>query len=389
MLATTPSRRPPTQPLLAATQGARLLRFGRAGAVWVLELEALVPVRERILRPMRHTLEGAASVTGWFQGRPDLRPLGAEVEAMIQRDDPLEHAPLGLEPREGRWTKVSPRPGVEPLRARSEKGDKGGNIVRDRLISVADGDDNNMRERALLRVTLDRITRRLGALEQRLDQFARSEDVAAQVQALRDAQDHITARVVKLEAAFESGVRAGPTVAAPPKDAPRNTHLDLAPAGPKGLRLPQTRDVSVCLKQLIGDRFTVHDWRKDVTDFNALKGPWYISTLIDDAGVVVGAMLGDLISTVNLGGGLMMLAPAELKEQLVAMEAGEETAAAYGEVFNTLSSLVNAVSGNTHVRTTYLEPFTPERFGWVLDPLHRLEMEDATGGRMVFVSKRP
>jgi hypothetical protein len=49
------------------------------GAVWVLELEALISVRERILRPTRHTLEGAPAVLGWFQGRPVLRALGAEA----------------------------------------------------------------------------------------------------------------------------------------------------------------------------------------------------------------------------------------------------------------------------------------------------------------------
>lgn len=362
-------------------QGARLLRFGRAGAVWVLELEALVPVRERILRPMRHTVEGSSAVNGWFQGRPEMRHLAVEAEAMIQRDDALEHAPLGLEPREGRWTRVIARPGVEPLRAQNDRSSGG---ATSRLIAT-DGDDSWIRERAVLRVTLDRITRRLGSLDQRLDQFARAEDLAAQVASLTEVQERLAARVAKLEAAMEAGHR-------PAARAPSRPPAPLAEApkehGPRSIKLPITRDVSLCLKQLIGDKYTVHDWRREITDFSALKAPWYLSTLIDDTGVVVGAMLGDLVSTVNLGGGLMMLPAGELKEQLVAMEAGEETAAAYGEVFNTLSSLVNSVQGNAHVRTTYLEPFDPEKHPWVIDPHARLEMEDSTGGRMVFLSKK-
>ncbi len=379
-----PSRRPPTNASLAATQGARLLRLGRVGAVWVLELEALVSVRERILRPTRHTLEGAPAVLAWFQNRPDLRALGAEAEAMVQRNEALEDAPLGVEPRDGRWTKVLPRPGIEPLRTR---GDSGG--ARDRLIPVGDGDGIGQRDLAVLRVTLDRLMRRLGTIEQRLEGAAKTEDVTRQLDALSEAQLRLAERVAKLESAVQHG--AVIAHAEPAKDAAAQTHA-AEPAkeqGARALRLPQTRDISLTMKKLIGDRYAVHDWRKENTRFDALTSPWYISALIDDQNNVVGAMMGDLLSTVNLGGGLMMLPAGELKEQLQAMEANEETAAAYSEVFNTLSSLVNAIQGNAHVRTTYLEPLDLAKHPWLNDPAHRMEMEDSTGGRIVFLARRP
>lgn len=381
-----PSRRPPTNASLAATQGARLLRLGRVGAVWVLELEALVSVRERILRPTRHTLEGAPAVLAWFQGRPDLRALGAEAEAMVQRNEALEDAPLGLEPRDGRWTKVLPRPGIDPLRTR---GDSGG--ARDRLLPVGEGDGIGQRDLAVLRVTLDRLMRRLGTIEQRLEGAAKSEDVTRQLDSLSEAQLRLAERVAKLESAVQHG--AVISHAEPAKDAAPHAPAAAAEAakeqGARALRLPQTRDISLTMKKLIGDRYAVHDWRKENTRFDALTTPWYISALIDDQSNVVGAMMGDLLSTVNLGGGLMMLPAGELKEQLQAMEANEETAAAYSEVFNTLSSLVNAIQGNTHVRTTYLEPLDLSKHPWINDPAHRLEMEDSTGGRMVFLARRP
>jgi hypothetical protein len=382
----TPSRRPPPAPSLAVTQGARLLRLGRAGAVWVLELEALVPVRERILRPMRHTVEGSSAVLAWFQARPDLRALAAEAQAMIQRNDAMEESPLGLEPRDGAWAKVLPRPGVEPLRAR---GDNAG-AARDRLLMVGEGDGIGQRDLAVLRVTLDRLMRRLGTIEQRLEHSAKSDDVAKQMAALAEAQERIAARVAKLESSFESGVRvAAPEPAKDPHAHAAKEHDTAKEHGARALRLPQTRDISLCMKKLIGERYAVHDWRKDPTDLSAVSSPWYISTLVDDHGAVVGAMLGDLLSTVNLGGGLMMLPSGELKDQLTAMEANEETAAAYSEVFNTLSSLVNAIPNNSHVRTTYLEPLDLAKHPWLHDPAFRMEMEDSTGGRMVFLSRRP
>lgn len=380
-----PSRRPPTNASLAATQGARLLRLGRVGAVWVLELEALVSVRERILRPTRHTLEGAPAVLAWFQSRPDLRALGAEAEAMLQRNEALEDAPLGLEPREGRWAKVLPRPGIEALRTRGDSG-----APRDRLLAVGDGDGIGQRDLAVLRVTLDRLMRRLGTIEQRLEGAAKSEDVTRQLDTLSEAQLRLAERVAKLESAVQHG--AVIAHAEPAKDAAHHAAAAAEAAkeqGARALRLPQTRDISLTMKKLIGDRYAVHDWRKDNTRFDALTTPWYISALIDDQSNVVGAMMGDLLSTVNLGGGLMMLPAGELKEQLQAMEANEETAAAYSEVFNTLSSLVNAIQGNSHVRTTYLEPLDLSKHPWINDPAHRLEMEDSTGGRMVFLARRP
>lgn len=380
-----PSRRPPTNASLAATQGARLLRLGRVGAVWVLELEALVSVRERILRPTRHTLEGAPAVLAWLQARPDLRGLCAEAEALVQRNEALEDAPLGLEPREGRWAKVLPRPGIDPLRTR---GDNSG--ARDRLIPVGDGDGIGQRDLAVLRVTLDRLMRRLGTIEQRLEGAAKTEDVTRQIDTLSEAQLRLAERVAKLESAVQHG--AVIPHAEPPKETAAHAAAAAESAkeqGARALRLPQTRDISLTMKKLIGDRYAVHDWRKDNTRFDALTSPWYVSALIDDQNNVVGAMMGDLLSTVNLGGGLMMLPAGELKEQLQAMEANEETAAAYSEVFNTLSSLVNAIQGNTHVRTTYLEPLDLAKHPWIQDAVHRLEMEDSTGGRMVFLARRP
>jgi hypothetical protein len=380
-----PSRRPPTNASLAATQGARLLRLGRVGAVWVLELEALVSVRERILRPTRHTLEGAPAVLAWLQARPDLRGLCAEAEALVQRNEALEDAPLGLEPREGRWAKVLPRPGIEPLRTR---GDNSG--ARDRLIPVGDGDGIGQRDLAVLRVTLDRLMRRLGTIEQRLEGAAKTEDVTRQIDTLSEAQLRLAERVAKLESAVQHG--AVIHHAEPAKETAAHAAAAAESAkeqGARALRLPQTRDISLTMKKLIGDRYAVHDWRKDNTRFDALTSPWYVSALIDDQNNVVGAMMGDLLSTVNLGGGLMMLPAGELKEQLQAMEANEETAAAYSEVFNTLSSLVNAIQGNTHVRTTYLEPLDLAKHPWIQDAVHRLEMEDSTGGRMVFLARRP
>jgi hypothetical protein len=254
---------------------------------------------------------------------------------------------------------------------------------------VGDGDGIGQRDLAVLRVTLDRLMRRLGSIEQRLEGAAKSEDVTRQLDTLSEAQLRLAERVAKLESAVQHG--AVIAHAEPAKEPAAQAHAaeSAKEHGARALRLPQTRDISLTMKKLIGDRYAVHDWRKENTRFDALTSPWYFSALIDDQNNVVGAMMGDLLSTVNLGGGLMMLPAGELKEQLQAMEANEETAAAYSEVFNTLSSLVNAIQGNSHVRTTYLEPLDLAKHPWINDPAHRMELEDSTGGRMVFLARRP
>ena len=71
----------------------------------------------------------------------------------------------------------------------------------------------------------------------------------------------------------------------------------------------------------------------------------------NDDGEPIGAILADLDASVNFGGKMMMIPPSTFAEQIEENEAGEAVIEACSEVFNNLTSAINRVPGNKHVRS--------------------------------------
>ena len=113
------------------------------------------------------------------------------------------------------------------------------------------------------------------------------------------------------------------------------------------MNLPEANDLSKILATLCGDDVDLTLTEK--SDFPGER-TWG-SIIIDDDGEPIGAILADLDASVNFGGKMMMIPPSTFAEQIEENEAGEAVIEACSEVFNNLTSAINRVPGNKHVRS--------------------------------------
>ena len=113
------------------------------------------------------------------------------------------------------------------------------------------------------------------------------------------------------------------------------------------MNLPEANDLSKILSTLCGDDVDLTLAEK--SDFPGER-TWG-SIIIDDEGEPIGAILADLDASVNFGGKMMMIPPSTFAEQIEENEAGEAVIEACSEVFNNLTSAINRVPGNKHVRS--------------------------------------
>lgn len=77
---------------------------------------------------------------------------------------------------------------------------------------------------------------------------------------------------------------------------------------------------------------------------------------MDDQGQAVMAMVADLPAAVSLGGQLMMLPEPALKDQVKDRAPSEDVVSAVSEIFNNLTTTINNVEGNPHIRSTPAKP---------------------------------
>ena len=154
----------------------------------------------------------------------------------------------------------------------------------------------------------------------------------------------------------------------------------------KALKMPQLDAVEDLIKGLAGDEIAVtlaesEGWAFDQVE----KG--YLAPLKDDKGEVVGILAMDLEATIRLAGGMLMEPKEELDSQVEDESPSEDIIDAAGEVLNTLTSSVNKVSGNTHVRSGGLEPLSVSSYPWLLRPRVRGDFRCSVGGRVVIIGR--
>lgn len=113
------------------------------------------------------------------------------------------------------------------------------------------------------------------------------------------------------------------------------------------MNLPEATDLAKILSTLCGDDVDLQ--LSEQADFPSER-TWG-SIIIDDEGEPIGAILADLDASVNFGGKMMMIPPSTFAEQIEENEAGEAVIEACSEVFNNLTSAINRVPGNRHVRS--------------------------------------
>ena len=146
------------------------------------------------------------------------------------------------------------------------------------------------------------------------------------------------------------------------------------------LTLPETKDVLDLVELLIGEKPVFkpgEGW--DLTKSN--QGA-YITFLQGKDNEVEGAIVTDLAATLYIGGNLILLPEATLREQYHARKADEPVVEALNEVINNLRTLYNAIDLNPHVAPTqtfaYQVPGPDDFVGWILNPGRRVDLVGET-----------
>lgn len=121
------------------------------------------------------------------------------------------------------------------------------------------------------------------------------------------------------------------------------------------LSLPSLPAISECLTLLVGSTPSL----ESVTDvpFEQIQGG-QLCKLLDDDGRERGAIILDMKAAVMLGAALLALPREEAERQLQSGSPSEDALLATSEICNNLTGPLNAVSGNTHVRSTALLALT-------------------------------
>lgn len=141
------------------------------------------------------------------------------------------------------------------------------------------------------------------------------------------------------------------------------------------LTLPETKEIMELVGLLIDEKpvFRVgQGW-----DLSKPNPGAYITFLQGRDNAVEGAIITDLAATLYIGGKLILLPEASLKDQFKGGAADEPVVEAVNEVINNLRTLYNNIDLNPHVAPTQTFPYqvpSPEDFvGWVLKPSKRVD----------------
>jgi hypothetical protein len=147
------------------------------------------------------------------------------------------------------------------------------------------------------------------------------------------------------------------------------------------LTFPKTKEILDLVELLIGEKPVFK--KGDGWDLNNPEEGCYITFLQGKDKTVEGAIITDLPATLYIGGKLILLPDAGLKDQALKGEADEQIIEAVTEVVNNMRTLFNNIKLNPHVAPTatfaYQVPTADDYVGWILDPGERVDLVGETG----------
>lgn len=353
-----------TDVLSRATPTRLFCRGGR----WTLELTRLEAVDRDVFQPRLTRLEGTESILAALRRSDEGQHLVSSA-AQIMRN-PRGDEDRAFEVADGDWI---PSADSGPSHHRAHTGHDA--EVVDAVRAVAE----LRAELAVLRASHARLRDRVIALEAtqsgvgegnvrlpRGSRRRRSEPPAAFAEAspiaepLPQAVAFAATQASPALAPPTRGAEAPPPVArvaiAEPLAAPAPSFEELAKqiASEQPLPLltvPGLPQLNDCLGTLMGSAPNLE--RCPEVGFDSLKNP-QACKLLDDEGRERGAIIMDLKAAVLLGAALLALPRDEAMRQIRENDPSEDALLAMSEICNNLTSPVNAVSGNAHVRSTVL-----------------------------------
>ncbi len=141
------------------------------------------------------------------------------------------------------------------------------------------------------------------------------------------------------------------------------------------LTFPKTKEILDLVELLIGEKPVFR--KGEGWDLTSPDEGCYITFLQGQDKTVEGAIITDLPATLYIGGKLIMLPEANLKDQSQNGEAEEAIVEAVTEVINNLRTLFNNIDMNPHVAPSktfeYQVPTADDYVGWLVDPSNRID----------------
>jgi hypothetical protein len=169
-------------------------------------------------------------------------------------------------------------------------------------------------------------------------------------------------------------------------NAPVEVQEQQAPGQHQPIDLPTADDMIRCLEQLIGSDVTATEIPVPPR-LPEVRDTYFVASMMDDNDMEVGAVFMDLKATVYLGGNLLMVPENELSSQVRSKRPSEDSIAASSEVCNALSGCINNVTGNPHIRTTFLLAQTEETAQWLKSARSIVVLQDSLGGKLLVAAR--
>jgi hypothetical protein len=345
--------------LTTATPARLLCRRG----IWVLELVRLVPIERNVFQPRVQRLEGMDAVLQYLK-RNDENPALAAAASLLMRG-PRSDEERFFDAVEGEWVPGEPGTRRDSTRPSAPPPAHAGDVAELRA------------ELLVLRASHERLRERVQRLESQLSRGSVAPDVLS-VAPTPSVMMPRPSEASRAPEPFAATLIEGKPPAAPQPRAERVRT-------PGAMNLPEVTAINACLQGLIGDSARAHE--KEPVDFSsAMLGPCWVSRLIDEAGVEIGAIVADQAATATLGGTLMALPEHEIEAQRSHQTPSQDVIGAMSEVSNQLCETINQDAKGAHARVKPIELLVPGLLDWTKNASSALELElsDGTGRLFLF-----
>jgi hypothetical protein len=352
---------------------AKPKRLYRDASTWVLEVERLVPLDDRVLRPTMQKLVGVDVVLFQLANSDEGRSLVNDARRLMS-ESASETASYEVE--EGRWmpaeflAQISPKPRVAAAGQRAAAGARPAAYEKPAGLAGPSLEVHLLREEIReLRTAHEKLLRRVAHLERGGGGAPLHADGAEKEAATRTPT------------AAEG--KAKPAAAAPAAAAAPEPKVPPPPAkAAYAITLPTPDALEAQISAIIGSKSGLAVTKKPL-DLTA-KNLW-VGMMMDDANNVVGAMVANVESVVLQGGLLMLLPEHEIAEQLKSGEPNEAVTSAMSEIMNVSTAAFNAVPDNLHIRAKEIAALDLATAEWLKTPGPRLDLAGGRGAALTFV----
>lgn len=353
---------------------SRAVSLSTQDGVWSLEVEELVRLNRNIFRPRRQRLSGRDAI---------LQHLATNQDVLLQETQRLLDVHVGddgfrYEFRGTGWVPVPAKQLVEDAVKRQEREHKEGEML---------AEVSELRDRvADLEGSVKSIHARLEELLAKgfVPPAEGGPPLAPQ------PQHDEAADAGELDAPLDLASAAVDEVASAPEAAEPEVVAEKPPPPPepdfKAIQLPTTEVLDDMVKALVGDEVAIEASSSESWDL-VEDNMGYLALLLDDAGEVKAAIVMNLEATVRLAGGMLMEEEETLNAQIAAGEPSEDVMDTAAEVLNTLTSAVNKIKGNPHVRVSELQAIDTSEHPWLCYSRRRDDFQVSIGGRLAVLAR--